>query len=80
MTSQYQDQSSASAQTLKKRNGSVLRANSHYEKSALFDDLNDVLVVKDVFFAHALRIVLDGRAPHQSTVQNKSPVRKALTT
>ena len=31
-----------------------------------FDDLNDVFVVEDVILADLLRLMLDGRAPHES--------------
>jgi len=32
------------------------------------DNLDDIFVVEDVFFAHLLRLMLDGRSPHQGAV------------
>ena len=44
-----------------------LRLKAH--TSYLFDELNDILVLEQVVFANFLRVVLDGRTPHQRVLE-----------
>ena len=43
-----------------------------WQGSGLLDDLDDVLVVEQVFLAHPLWAELDGRAPNQCAAKKKT--------